>query len=70
MKIVEEAIARGDKNLTEYDSKQVLNAYSIPVTKEFIAKTLDEAKGYAVQIGYPVVLKGHSKPLPIKQKRT
>jgi acetate---CoA ligase (ADP-forming) subunit beta len=69
MKIVEEAIARGDKNLTEYESKQVLSAYSIPVTKEFVSKTIEEAKGYASQIGYPVVLKGHSKTLAHKTEK-
>ncbi len=69
MKTVEEAIARGDKNLTEYESKQVLHSYSIPVTKELIAKTLDEAKSHASQIGYPVVLKGHSKTLAHKTEK-
>jgi acetyl-CoA synthetase (ADP-forming) len=69
MKIVEEAIARGDKSLSEYESKQVLTAYSIPVTKEFIAKTIDEAFSYANKIGYPVVLKGHSRTLAHKTEK-
>lgn len=66
MKIIDEAIQRGDKTLSEFDSKKVLEAYSIPVTKEFIAKSLDEAKKFAQEIGYPVVLKGHSSKLTHK----
>ncbi|MBN1636618.1 MAG: acetate--CoA ligase family protein [Deltaproteobacteria bacterium] len=66
MKIIEDAIKRGDKALSEYDSKKVLAAYSIPVTKEFIAKDLAQAKKFANQIGYPVVLKGSSSTLTHK----
>jgi len=66
MKIIDEAMQRGDKTLSEFDSKKVLEAYSIPVTKEFIAKSLDEAKKFAQEIGYPVVLKGHSSKLTHK----
>jgi len=69
MKIVEEAVARGDKNLSEFESKLILQEYSIPVTKELIAKSLDEAKTHAAQIGYPVVLKGHSKTLAHKTEK-
>lgn len=69
MKMVEEAIARGDKSLSEYESKQVLSAYSIPVTKEFIAKTLDEALNFAKEIDFPVVLKGHSRTLAHKTEK-
>jgi len=66
LKIVEEAVNRGEKTLSEYDSKKVLEAYSIPVTKEFIAKNVEEAKKFAKEIGYPVVLKGSSSTLTHK----
>jgi len=66
LKIVEEAVNRGEKTLSEYDSKKVLEAYSIPVTKEFIAKNMEEAKKFAKEIGYPVVLKGSSSTLTHK----
>ena len=68
LKIVEEAVNRGEKTLSEYDSKKVLEAYSIPVTKEFIAKNVEEAKKFAKEIGYPVVLKGSSSTLTHKTK--
>ncbi len=66
MKIIEEALKRGDKALNEFESKQLLEAYSIPVTKEYVAVTLDEALKFAHQIGYPVVLKGSSRTLTHK----
>ena len=63
MKIIEDAIRRGEKTLSEFDSKKVLAEYSIPVTREFIVKSLDEAKRFAREIGYPVVLKGSASAL-------
>jgi acetyltransferase len=43
--------------LTEAESKQLLEFYSIPVVKTRVAKTVDEASAAAHSIGYPVVLK-------------
>ena len=43
--------------LTEHIASQVLNAYRIPVTKGFLAKTEDEAVEFAGIIGFPVVMK-------------
>jgi acetyltransferase len=42
----------------EFDSKQLLTLCGIPVVDEWIAKTADEAVGFAEKIGYPVVMKG------------
>jgi acetate---CoA ligase (ADP-forming) subunit beta len=66
MKIIEDALKRGDKALNEYESKRLLDAYSIPVTKEFVATSITEALSFAKQIGYPVVLKGSSRTLTHK----
>ena len=66
MKIVQDALKRGDKALNEYESKQLLNAYAIPVTREFVATSIKEAISFARQIGYPVVLKGSSRTLTHK----
>ncbi len=66
MKIIEDALKRGDKALNEYESKRLLDAYSIPVTKEFVATGIKEALSFAKQIGYPVVLKGSSRTLTHK----
>ena len=66
MKIIEDALKRGDKALNEYESKRLLDAYSIPVTKEFVATSIKDAVSYAKEIGYPVVLKGSSRTLTHK----
>ncbi|RNF39798.1 acetate--CoA ligase family protein [Planococcus salinus] len=46
--------------LTEYKSKEILASYNIPITREALAVTAEEAVRYAGEIGYPVVLKGMS----------
>jgi acetate---CoA ligase (ADP-forming) subunit beta len=66
MKIIEDALKRGDKTLNEFESKRLLEAYSIPITKEYVAVSIDEAIKFAHEIGYPVVLKGSSRTLTHK----
>jgi len=66
MKIIEDAIKRGAENLSEFESKQVLSAYGIPVTKEKTATTIEEAVSVATSIGYPVVLKASGENLQHK----
>jgi acetyltransferase len=43
--------------LSERESKAVLREYGIPVTRELLATTLEEARSAALEIGYPVALK-------------
>lgn len=38
MRIIEKALRQGRKTLSEYESKQVLAAYDIPVTREVLVK--------------------------------
>lgn len=57
LKVVEEVLAQGRKALVEYEAKQVLKAYGLPLPEEKLAKTLEEAIKYANEIGYPVVMK-------------
>ncbi len=56
-KIILDAVAFGQKALDEAAAKRVLALYGIPVTKERIAVSLDEALAAASTIGYPVALK-------------
>jgi len=58
--IIDTAIRRGQKTLSEYDSKKVLAAYGIPVTREVLAKTLVDVRAAAKKLKYPVVLKACS----------
>lgn len=66
MKIIEDALQRGEKTLNEYESKKVLDAYSIPVTRERVVQNISDAVKFAGEIGYPVVLKGSSSTLTHK----
>ncbi|OPL12850.1 MAG: carboxylate--amine ligase [delta proteobacterium MLS_D] len=66
MNILEEALKRGEKTLSEHDSKLFLAEHGIPVTKEQVAVDEDEAAGIAGEMGYPVVLKGSGSELAHK----
>ncbi len=57
LKVINDVLSKGRKALVEYEAKQVLKAYELPVPDEKLAKTLDEALEYAKELGYPVVLK-------------
>jgi acetate---CoA ligase (ADP-forming) len=52
--------------LTEAESKTILGAAGLPVTKEFLAATPEEAARVAAMIGGPVALKIQSPDIPHK----
>ena len=52
-----ELLAVTDTNLSEHQSKELLNLYGIPVTREQVVKSPHEAIHFAEEIGFPVVLK-------------
>jgi acetyltransferase len=58
--IIENARSAGREILTEFESKQVLEAYGIPVVDTRLASTEDQAAATAREIGFPVVLKLNS----------
>jgi acyl-CoA synthetase (NDP forming) len=58
MNIIEQAVEKGQKTLSEYQSKRFLAAYEIPTVKEGLATSKEEAVALARDIGFPVVLKG------------
>ena len=66
MKLIEEAVKRGAKSLSEYESKLLLAEYGIPVTGEAVVTTPDDAVAEASQIGFPVVLKGSGEAISHK----
>ncbi len=51
-------IKEGRTTLSEYESKQLLAAYRIPVTREELVESPKDLLEAARRIGYPVVLKG------------
>jgi len=44
-------------NLTEFESREVLGHYNIPLVRGEIIKTVEDAKNFVKKTGYPVVLK-------------
>ena len=59
-RIIQQAIRRGQSMLSEYDSKQVISSVGIPINREKLAGSREDAVAIASDIGYPVVLKGCS----------
>lgn len=64
--IVDAVRREGRTLLDEYESKQFMAAYGIPVGRTEIARTADEAVRFAGQIGYPAVLKIYSRTITHK----
>jgi len=55
--LIESVLAERRKVLTEMESKALLSAFHIPVTKTILARSANEAIMIANQLGYPVALK-------------
>lgn len=55
--LIESVLAERRKVLTEMESKALLAAFHIPVTKTMLARSASEAILVANQLGYPVALK-------------
>jgi acetyltransferase len=55
--------AAGGRALTERESKEVLALYGMPVTREILARSADDAVGAADMLGWPVALKVESPDL-------
>ncbi|CUS05644.1 Acetyl coenzyme A synthetase (ADP forming), alpha domain protein [Candidatus Promineifilum breve] len=64
--MLEQIRATGRTILTEYESKQVLEAYDIPTTPTRLAGSADEAAAIAAEIGFPVVVKLNSETITHK----
>ena len=64
--VIETARNEGRTLLTEFESKQVLSAYAIPITETRIAQSQDDAVAAAESIGYPVVVKLYSHTITHK----
>ena len=66
MQIINNALKEGRTTLTEYESKQVLASYDLPVTREKLVNNPDDLLKAAEQIGYPLVIKGSSAEIAHK----
>jgi acetyltransferase len=59
-------LSEGHDILTETTSKALLDAYEIPVTKPYVARSSDDAVKLAHRVGYPVAMKVMSQQITHK----
>lgn len=64
--LIESVLAERRQVLTEIESKALLAAFHIPVTRTMLARSATEAMLIASQLGYPVVLKVDSPDITHK----
>jgi acetyltransferase len=64
--MIDDVRQAGRTQLTEYESKRILEAYGIPTVETMHARNVDDAVKKAAQIGYPVVLKLNSETITHK----
>jgi acetate---CoA ligase (ADP-forming) subunit beta len=69
MDIINKAIQEGRNTLSEYESKIVLSAYGIPVTREILVDRTDDLLKAVNEIGYPVVMKGCAPEITHKTEK-
>ena len=55
--ILQKALARDQRALSEYEAKRFLSEYGMPVTREVLARNAVEAVAAAREIGFPVAVK-------------
>jgi len=66
LKIIKQAVAKGQKTLSEYESRLVIESAGVFTAAAALTKTKEEAIQEAETMGYPVVLKGCSAELSHK----
>ena len=69
MEIVEQAIKKGQRALSEYDSKRLLASYGFPVVREKLVNSRAGAVKAAKAMGLPVVLKACSPEIAHKTEK-
>ncbi len=69
MEIIQQALQKGQKTLSEYDSKRLLSTYGFPVVRETLVKSRAAAVKAAKEMGFPVVLKGCSPEIAHKTEK-
>jgi len=69
VKLIDDALNEGRFQLSEYESKQVLASYGLPVTEEILANTPEELTQAAAIIGYPLVIKACSADIAHKTEK-
>ena len=69
MKLIDQALKDRRTALSEYESKQVLASYGIPVTLEELVINPEDLSQAIHKIGYPLVMKGCAAEIAHKTER-
>ena len=69
IRVIKNALQDRRKALSEYEAKQVLAAYGIPVTREYLVENRADVEKAAQEIGYPLVMKGCSSEIAHKTEK-
>ncbi|RJQ68208.1 MAG: carboxylate--amine ligase [Desulfobacteraceae bacterium] len=69
VQIIRAALQQGRKTLSEYEAKQVLAAYGIPVTREILVTERSALSASLDEIGFPLVMKGCSAEVAHKTEK-
>lgn len=69
MDVIGRALREGRRVLSEYESKQILRAYGIPVTREKEAHDIKGFRDALAEIGFPLVIKANSPYVGHKTER-
>jgi acetyl-CoA synthetase (ADP-forming) len=69
MKLIDQALADGRTALSEYESKQVLASYGIPVTQEDLVTNPADLSEAIHKIGFPLVMKGCAAEIAHKTEK-
>jgi acetyl-CoA synthetase (ADP-forming) len=69
MTIIDKVLSEGRTILSEYESKEFLTEYGIPVTREILVQSEEELRPALARIGYPLVLKGCSPEISHKTEK-
>ncbi|OPY88190.1 MAG: succinyl-CoA synthetase subunit beta [Smithella sp. PtaU1.Bin162] len=67
--VINNVLSEGRNALSEYESKQLLAAYGIPVTREILVEKRSELLKAIREIGFPLVLKGCSAAIAHKTEK-
>jgi succinyl-CoA synthetase beta subunit len=70
VEIMEKALQEGRKNLTEHESKQLLAAYGLPVAREILVQSLEQALAAAAALGYPLAAKACGPDIAHKSEKS
>ena len=69
MNLIDRAIKDGRTALSEYESKQILASYGIPVTPEELITKPEDLSEAIFKIGYPLVMKGCAAEIAHKTEK-